>query len=33
VRTSHDEWWTHRVDEARVIAAQRRAYEALAGLG
>ena len=33
VRTADNEWWTHRVDEARVIAAQNDAYRALAGLG
>lgn len=33
VRTADNEWWTHRVDEARVIAAQNEAYEAIARLG
>lgn len=33
VRTSDDEWWTHRVDEQRVMAAQKRAHEVLAQLG
>jgi len=32
VRTSDNEWWTHRVDEARVLAAQSEAYQALARL-
>lgn len=33
VRDSDSEWWTHRVDETRVIAAQRRARAVLASLG
>ncbi len=33
VRTADNEWWTHRVDETRVIAAQKRAHEALDRLG
>ncbi|MGO2096174.1 MAG: FUSC family protein, partial [Candidatus Microbacterium stercoravium] len=33
VRTADNEWWTHRVDETRVIAAQKKAHEALARLG
>ncbi len=32
VRSSDDEWWTHRVDEARVVAAQKGAHNALAKL-
>lgn len=32
VRSSDSEWWTHRVDETRVVAAQKRAHAALAAL-
>ena len=32
VRGADSEWWSHRVDEARVVTAQREAHRALAGL-
>ncbi|MGO1769162.1 MAG: FUSC family protein [Microbacterium sp.] len=32
VRSSDSEWWTHRVDETRVVTAQKRGHAALASL-
>jgi len=32
IRSSDSEWWTHRVDETRVVRAQKHAHEALARL-